>query len=156
MHESPSTHSDRAIDFKVVTVLVPHSMRGAKPGGQRWAPCHSSSAFPGLWRYHRGKTVTFSGLGAALLGIVSTRSWTSKPVCTGTPLATDLLCQPHACCLDVSPIAVVFSCLALLGGSCPAQHPWRSSCPHPSPSSCLGPISWEGWSWCTERSEQQV
>ena len=60
------------------------------------------------------------------------------------------------CCLDVLPIAAVFSFLALLGGSCPAQPPWHSSCAHPSPSSCLGPVSWEGWSWREEWSEQQV
>lgn len=100
--------------------------------------------------------MTFSGLGAGLLGFGSTRSRTSEPVRTGTPLAANLLCQPHACCLDAFPIAAVFSFLALLGGSCPAQHPWYSSCPRPSPSSCLGPISWEGWSWSKEWSEQQV
>lgn len=57
----------------------------------------------GLWRYHRGKAMTFSGLGAALLGSGFTGSWTSKPVRTGTPLAANLLCQPHTCGLDVFP-----------------------------------------------------
>lgn len=155
VHKSPSMSRDRAIDFRVATVLVPRSVHGAQPGGQRWAPHRGSSAFSGLWRYRRCKAMTFSGLGAVLLGFGSTRSLTSEPVCTGTPPAANLLCQPHACCLDVFPIVVVFSFLALLEGSCPAQHPWHLSCPHPGPSSCLGPISWEGWSRC-EWSQQQV
>lgn len=70
--------------------------------------------------------MTFSGLGAVLLGFGSTRSWTSER--TGTPLTANLLCQPHACCLDVFPRAAVFGFLPLLGGSCPAQHPWGSFC----------------------------
>lgn len=75
-------------------MLVPHSMHGAQPGAQRWAPCHNSPVFPGLWRHHRGKAMTFSGLGAALLGFGSSRSWTNER--TGTPLTANLLCQPHA------------------------------------------------------------
>lgn len=45
-----------------------------------------------------GRAVTFSGLGAVLLGSGSTRSWTSKPVCTGTPL------EP-TCCASLTPVA---------------------------------------------------
>lgn len=98
----------------------------------------------------------FLRTGSSAPGFGSTRSWTSEPVRTGTPLTANLLCQPHACRLDVFPTAAVFSFLASLGGSCPAQHPWCSLCPRPSPSSCLACISWEDWSWCKEWSEQQV
>lgn len=133
MHKSPPTPSDRAIDFKVAPVLVPHSMRGA----QRWAPCHNSPVFPGFWRHHRGKAMAFSGLGAVLLGFGSTRSWASKPVRTGTPPAANLLCQPRTSHLDVFPTAAVLSFLASLGGSCPAQHPWCSFCPRLSL-----PVAW--------------
>lgn len=39
-------------------------------------------------------------------------------------------------------MAAAFCFLALLGDGSPAWHP--SSCLHPSPSSCLGLVSWEG------------
>lgn len=79
--------------------------------------------------------------GSSAPGVWLHRSQTSEPVRTGTPLAASLLCQ------DVSPIAVECRSLALLGGSCPAQHLQLSSCPRPSPSQ---PTSWEGWPWCQE------
>jgi len=47
--------------------------------------------------------MTFSGLGAALPGLGSTRSRTSEPVRTGTPLAADLLCQPRALLSGCAP-----------------------------------------------------
>lgn len=133
MHKSPPTPSDRATDFKVAAVLVPHSMHGA----QRKAPCHDSPVFPGFWRHHRGKAMAFSGLGAVLLWFGSSRSWASKPVRTGTPPTANLLCQPRTSHLDVFPTAALLSFLASLGGSCPAQHPWCSFCP----CLCL-PVAW--------------
>lgn len=69
-----------------------------------------------------------------------------EPGCvrTGTVPAPHRLCQPHTSCLDVLPVAAVFSFLALWGGSGPAQHPWCSSCLHPSPSGCLGLVTARG------------
>lgn len=67
--------------------------------------------------------MTFSGLGAALLGFGSTRSQTSEPVCTGTPPAPNLLCQPPACCLGCVPN----SCSVQLSGFARRQLPCTAS-----------------------------
>lgn len=98
--------------------------------------------------------MTFSGLGATLLGFGSTRSRTSEPVRTGTPLAANLLCQPHASRLDAFPKAVAFSFLALLGGSCPCTASLAFILPmSQSLQLARGPSA---GSSCEEWSEQQV
>lgn len=113
---------------------VAQSTHGPQLGEQRSAPFHCSSI---PW--------VLEALQKQSHDLLRTEVWLhQEPGCirTGTHLALVWLCQPHSAHPGVLPMAAAFCFLALLGDGSPAWHP--SSCLHPSPSSCLGLVSWEG------------
>uniref|UniRef100_A0A8C6Z406 Sodium/hydrogen exchanger n=1 Tax=Nothoprocta perdicaria TaxID=30464 RepID=A0A8C6Z406_NOTPE len=67
----------------------------------------SYSVLPVLWMRHGGNALTFSGPGAALRGMGSTRSHTPEHIRTGRRLAPNMLCPPHPFGLDVLLVSAV-------------------------------------------------
>lgn len=139
VHNSPPTPSTKPAASRRP---IAQSMHGPQLGDQRLTPFPGQLCLPWVleapWRQSHDFLRTRSSAPGAWLH--------REPGCvrTGTVPAPHRLCQPHTSCLDVLPVAAVFSFLALWGGSGPAQHPWCSSCLHPSPSNCLGLVTARG------------
>lgn len=71
VHNSPPTPSTEPAASRRP---IAQSMHGPQLGDQRPTPFQGSCVSPGFWRHRGGKAMTFSGLGAALLGLGSTGS----------------------------------------------------------------------------------
>lgn len=98
-------------------------------------PLSTAALSPGFWRHCRSKAMIFSGLRFGSTG-------SQAAYAQGLFWHSFGCASPHSAHPGVLPMAAAFCFLALLGDGSPAWHP--SSCLHPSPSSCLGLVSWEG------------